>query len=359
MKKILIGSFFILILSFLNGESQELRPYKLINADTLFINKINEEYITFLTGNVHFFYGETEFYSDKAEIFEKKKISKLIGNVEVYDDTLSLFSDQAEYFRIPDLLKLNGDVFVKEVHTDSTIRTFNAEFVDYDRKNSNIHTWKNVRVYDEKEDFRGFCGESFYYLEKNYGYLIKNPYCYVSGEDSLKISAQKIEYFKDYKKIVGSFDVDTYSQDFQVTSNFLLYFSEENKAIYLGNPILYSEFADAKAKEFQLFFDEENITKAILNDSCKISYKLEENGIKENWVTSDKMEIFFRDNKLNRCLAFDNIDSFYIQEKIDDKDYTENKVTGSNLVISFDLEDKVENIFLTNRVNGVYKFEKQ
>ena len=39
---------------------EELRPYKLINADKLTITKVEEEYITNLVGNVHFFYGETE-----------------------------------------------------------------------------------------------------------------------------------------------------------------------------------------------------------------------------------------------------------------------------------------------------------
>jgi len=357
--KILTGSIFLLIFLILNSETQDLKPYKLINADTLLINKIDDEYVTFLMGNVHFFYGETEFYSDEAELFEKKKISKLIGNVEVYDDTLSLFSDQAEYFRVPELLKLKGDVFVKEVHADSTIRTFKADYVDYDRKNTFIHTWDNVQVYDEKEDFRGFCGESYYYLDKNYGYLIKNPYFYTSGEDPVRISAQKIEYFKNYQKVAASFDVDTSSSDFRVTSNFLLYFSEERKAIYLGNPVFYSEYADAKSREFKMFFDEKNITQAILTDSCKITYKAEEDGIKENWVTSDKMEIFFRNSRLNKCFAYDNIDSFYHQNKIDDKDFAENKVNGVKLVVNFDHEDKVDNIFMTNQIQGIYKFEKQ
>ena len=74
MKKILIGSFFLVFAFSLFGQKKELRPYRLINADSLIATKVNEEYITNLNGNVHFFYGETEFFSDSAQIYEKKKI---------------------------------------------------------------------------------------------------------------------------------------------------------------------------------------------------------------------------------------------------------------------------------------------
>ena len=59
--RIFIIFLFLLFSDILFSDENDLRPYKLINADTLIVNKINEEYVTDLIGNVHFFYGETEF----------------------------------------------------------------------------------------------------------------------------------------------------------------------------------------------------------------------------------------------------------------------------------------------------------
>ncbi|MCK4312745.1 MAG: hypothetical protein KAW88_08440, partial [Candidatus Cloacimonetes bacterium] len=65
--RIFIILIFLLFSNMLFSDKNELRPYRLINADTLIVNKINEEYVTDLIGNVHFFYGETEFFSDFAK----------------------------------------------------------------------------------------------------------------------------------------------------------------------------------------------------------------------------------------------------------------------------------------------------
>ena len=123
---------------------EELRPYKLINADKLIINKMEGEYVTNLFGNVHFFYGETEFYSDKADIFELQKIVRMQGNVKVYEDTLSLIADKVDYFRKTERLLLRGNVLATETHSDSTIRTFEAEEVEYFRNSREFFANENV-----------------------------------------------------------------------------------------------------------------------------------------------------------------------------------------------------------------------
>ena len=348
---------FFLALSIYSKET-ELRPYRLINADKLIVRKVNEEYITNLIGNVHFFYGETEFFSDKADLFEQQKVARLWGNVEVYDDTLSLFADKVDYFRETEKLFLRGDVFVKEVHQDSTVRTFEAERVEYFRIERELYANDNAKSFDERENLHGECGKLSYYMNDGYGYLMKEPVLKRVGEDSLQISAQKIEYLKNYEKIIATFDVVTESNEFKITSDFLLYFSKEEKAIYLGEPRFNSDFGDGSAIEFQLFFKEQKMKTAILRDSCRVDFATEENAEKKSWATADLMEFHFDKGLIKFCDAQGHVDSYFHQDKTDKRDMAINKATGNRLIITIN-DNKIESIDMRQQVQGMYKFHKE
>jgi len=137
--KSLIGKFLVIFVLFslmLFAENHELQSYKLINADTLIVQNINDEYISNLIGNVHFFYGETEFFADKADIYEQQKIVRLWHNVRVYEDTLSLLADKVNYFRKTEKLFLDNNVKIEEIGENSH-RIFKADFAKYFR-NENI-----------------------------------------------------------------------------------------------------------------------------------------------------------------------------------------------------------------------------
>jgi len=295
---ILFLILFLLNCSILLSEETELRPYELINADKLIINKINGEYVTNLIGNVHFFYGDTEFFSDEADIFELQKIVKMSGNVKVYEDTLNLFADYVDYFRKKEQLLLRGNVLATETHIDSTVRTFEAQKVEYFRNTKEFFARDSVKTYDERENINGTCGELKYFMNDGYGYLIKEPFLSIADEDTLSITAEKIEYFENYKKVAATFNVNTFSSQFNMASDFLLYFTNEEKAVYLGQPRFTSDFADAQAQEFRIFFQDQKIRKAILQDSCAVQFADAEYKPKNNWAVSDQMEFNFVTSEL-------------------------------------------------------------
>lgn len=337
----------------------ELRPYKLINADKLIITKTSDEYVTNLFGNVHFFYGETEFFCDKADIFELQKIVQMKGNVKVYEDTLNLVSDNVDYFRKMEHLSLHGSVLTTIVFSDSTIRTFAAEEIDYFRNSRELLAKKNVVSYDEREDMYGTCGELTYYIDDGYGYLMKEPILSVAKKDTFSISAEKIEYFQDYKKIAATFNVKTFSKDFTMTSDFLLYFSEEEKAIYLGEPKFSSDLAEATANEFRIFFKEQKINKAILQDSCYVKFSETEDQPKRSWAIGDLMEFNFNNGNISFCEATGNVDSYFQHENIESKDFSVNKSKGKTLILEMNNSNKIKRISVKERVQGMYKFQSE
>lgn len=359
MKKLLIGSLLIIVFVSLCAEEAGLRPYRLINADKLIIEKINDQYITYLQGNVHFFYGETECYTDSAEVFEKQKITRMIGNVKVYDDTLSLFAEEVEYYRLVEEFYLSDDVLFREDHADSTFRTFEAERMNYYRNNKEIEAFDNVIAYDSNEKIEGKCGILKYGVTDGYGYLMQHPIIKVFKQDSLLLSSEKFEYYNDFKKIVANFNVVTQNKDFQINSNFLIYFSEENKATYLGEPRLITEFADATAKEFRIFFNDENqIKTAVLQDSCIVHFAKEKGGEKMNRVSSDIITFTFNDGKINGCVAENNVNSYYEQEKTIEEDFYTNRINGDKMILEI-IENEIQKISMGGDVNGVIKFQSQ
>lgn len=361
MKKIWIYSILFIISTLLaQSEFDEVRPYQIINADKVVSTReLNDEYITNLTGDVHFFYGETEFYADLAQIFEKQEIVLLEGNVQVYDDTLSMFSRTVKYIKPEEHLILRGDVLVIATHRDSTRRTFRSELVNYYRDDNEFYADEDVRVFDEKQNIAGNCGKLVYLFEDGYGYMMKSPRLFLQQDDTLMVSGEKIEYFNNYKKIVATFDVVTESSDFVVTSDFLIHYVDEEKAIYQGDPELKSEFADARAEEFQLFFIENKPEKAVLQDSCLVYFKTPDSDAKSNWVSSEQMEFSFVDGNISVCDAEVGVNSHFSQKKTAKRDYVQNDASGDRMKVFLNEGNEIESIDFIGNVKGKYKFREK
>ena len=336
-----------------------LRPYRLIHADSLNASKVNGAYVSELTGAVHLFYGDTEFFADRAFLYEREKVVRMTGNVQVYEDSLSLKAERVSYFRLMEKLNLEENVEFYETHQDSTWRTFEAERVEYLRENKNFEAWENVTVYDSRENVQGKCGYMTYNVDKSFGYLRESPELQMSKSDSLLIKSQKIEYYDDYKKIVAIFEVETVMPDYSLTSDFLIYYSEEEKATYRGQPQLFSEQFDAQASEVTLFFLENKLDHAQMNDSCRVDYKVNEQGAKENWITSEEMEFEFVDGVIHKSKAYRGVESYYVQQADPEnrQDFLSNEATAEKLIMYMNDEGYIERIGLSRAINGKYIFE--
>ncbi len=359
VKKICQITLFWVILTVAFAKTNNLRPYRLINADSLIVEKKNNFYHTNLIGNVHFFYGSTEFFCDLATVNEETKITTMNGNVKVYEDTLSLFAQNSEYHRNEEKIYLNRDVKAVQLLPDSTENIFWAQHITYIRNDSILIAQDDVKAISQKESLAAESGFLKYDLIKHYGYLLKKPF--VSKTDNGKIfniSAQKIEYFDDYKKIVASFGVKATFEDYNIHANYLIYFSNEEKVAVIGNPKFESEQATAFANQFVFYLKKNKLKQAILMDSCKVYYKIyEEDSTKINYVFADKINLDFNQGVLHNMTAKGSVKTYYKQEKSLKKDFAENWVTGDSLYFVMK-DNKIQSIFMKKAKNGKYFFEK-
>ena len=154
-------------------------------------------------------------------------------------------------------------------------------------------------------------------------------------------------------------DEVTKSNESNIFSDFLLYFSDDEKAIYQGRPRLTSEFADAYAQEFQIYFEEDKIKLVNLYDSCRVHFKTAEDSDKNSWVTAKEMTFEYLDGKLKLCDAQINVESYFDQDKTETRDLVINEASGQHLILKISEDEKIESIQMMQNIKGVYKFIKK
>lgn len=356
MKRILIGSL-LLISAFLLFAKQDPEKFRLIHADKMYLNNLPEGQILDLTGKVHFFYGNTEFKSDRALILDGPKIARLSGRVSVQNDTLHLAADSLAYYRIPQVLNLGGKVKLTQSTIQGKTRWMKGDYGIYDMAKNTFSTWSRVSAYDEAENATSSCGYAFWDRAAGYSYLIEEPCLKVVQKDSLSIRADKMEYFEAENKLVATFNVRVESTDFNATSDFLLFLNDEEKAIFVGEPKFYNDFATATAQEFHLWFQERELTKASLVDSCTVYFAAEESAKQENWVKAQNIQLYFAAKHITNFDADTGVSYYFLQEEKDKKDFFINSATGQLLKAIFDSDNKIKLLNMQNGIRGRYIFK--
>lgn len=367
MKKCFLSnkSFFLIILfvlilsASLFATTQERVPYRLINSDHLQMNRVNDEYITYLRGNVHFFYDNIEFKSDRAEIYEKQRHIVLKGKVSVTQDTLNIKCHEAQYFQPNQYLIVQGDVIMTQRDSQGIKRQVMSNSGEFYRIAGDIFLRGNIYATSYSDSLKATAGYATYNLNTGYGYLSQKPSIWRTGKDSISISAEKIEFYNEPRRVIASFNVKTANADLHTKSNFLIYYGDSEKIVYMGNPRFFSRFGDGKSELITVFLENQQVNRVEMNDDCLIHFSTEENQEKVNYVKSSRMILHYKDNKPYIFYAEDNVDTFFVQHSSQKQLAMNNSVQSDKLNILFNNEMQVESIKLENVKKGKYRFERK
>lgn len=358
MKRFWIGSW-LLALSFALFAQAKSEQLRVVHADRLFFSQEQEERVMELSGKVHFWYGKTEFRSDRALIFDKRKIARLDGNVKVNNDSLTLMADSLSYYREREELNAGGRVHITEQRKDGGFSWLRADKAIYRKGEDKVTVWQNVSAYDDEEKASATCGYAFWDRGSGYAYMVENPFLSTAREDSLRIRANKIEFFDKEDKVVATFNVEAMARDYSTQSDFLLYFSKQDKAVFTGRPSFASDLATAEAREFYLYFKERQLLRAELVDSCRVYFTEERGQNKSNWVVADFIALDFREGDISAFHAERAVDYYYRQEQTEERDFLVNHAQGDVLDASFSADNKLESMTMRQGIKGTYKFRSQ
>jgi lipopolysaccharide export system protein LptA len=357
MKRLFLGSLILLWAVLALGVAKDPERFRLIHADKLFMSNQESGQILQLNGNVHFFYGDTEFKSDRALILDTQKIARLSGRVVVENDTLHLVADSLAYYRIPQLLNLGGRVRLTQSTKDGFSRWMQGDHGIYDQGKDTFAAFGRVKAYDQKENGFAECGYGFWDRPKGYAYLIEEPRVSAGTTDTLYISADKMEYYDAERKLIATFNVRTESRDYQATSDFLIYFADQEKAVFIGEPRFENAFATAEAQEFQLFFEEQELRRVVLVDSCLVNFAQEEDAEKQNWVRARNIVLNFAEGKIEDFEADAEVSYYFLQQETDKQDFFINAAIGERLRAKFDLDNKLRLMDMGGSIKGRYIFK--
>ncbi len=334
------------------------KNYRIINSDVLKLKKKNNEIVSQMRGNVHFFYDEIEFYSDKAEIYETQQRVRLLGNVKIIKDTITVKAEDVTYFKKEDKVYLIENVFIKvETSKSDLIKTFSCHRAEIDRKTGQMKADKDVRVYDEERQLKIYCGKLRYNLKTKQGYLVEDPEIFSTSDDSTKLIAKKIEILDGHNKARARYGVKTFSTYHRTESEELIYLSEEKKVILLGEPKFYSDKLNAKAKRFYFYSDLsfKNIENIVLEEDCEVDFPSGEGKSFDNRLTSGKVDLDFYNSNLKKIVATENVALSLINE--DSSGVSVNKIYGDTLLLRLSESKRLEYMTMkSEKVKGVFKF---
>jgi len=328
--------------------------YILKNANLVKIDKTENDTITTLKGDVNLIYNDIEFFADNAQIFQKDRKVKLFGNVRAIDDTLEAGAQKATYFRKDVILKLEEDAYFIENSPHTLLKKINADFIEYQKENKKVHALNNIVATDFIEEVVCTCGKFRYDMETDYGLARENPVLTFQRDNELIISSKQMELFTEDKKLTATYDVKVETQNTYATSNFLIYFNDQEKAVMLGNPQFKSSLSTATAEEFQVFFKDEKIHELIMVKNAVIHFK-EEKGIgKENYLYAEKVRMDINNDKITYMQARNVSRSFF--EQREDDDILINKLATLQLEVFFNEGEDIKTIIAEDDINGTYTF---
>lgn len=343
-------------------QSNELlkdKSYQIINADNVVLNQNKEKFILNMNGSVNFIYGQIEFLCDKATIVELTETAKLFDNVQVKKDTLTITSDYAYYNNLTEIVQFSGNV--KAYEYDSTMklkREFQADTLIYNRKIEKIIASKNVLAKEIADDLIARTGYLEYSRQDGYGFMNIKPII-ENKKDSLIISSEKMEYYADFDKIIAMFNVHTQLSEAQIYSNFLIYYNQEGKAVFTGEPRIDTDFGIGSAETFNLFFVENNLSRVEFINDCRLDFSFDDDDEFNNWLTAEKVDIFFQEKKPQSMLAETDVLYQIISEEEKDKskEYSRNESSSNKLEVTFTGDNKIEEIKQLDNIKGSYIFK--
>ncbi|HRE42056.1 MAG TPA: OstA-like protein [Ignavibacteria bacterium] len=328
----------------------------------------------------------TYFFNDAKADFK--------GNVKVENKDYIITSNELIYFRNTEDSFAKGNVVVI---TDSAV--IKADFIDFLKRSGITNAYINAQIDSDSTIINADTLKNFSFEKKsnasgnvkiknlsNNVLLIGNyaenfevtNYSYISGNasliqvenfiDSLFIYSDKMEAYRnlpEYYKASGN--VEIIRNDFLSKSGYAYYFIETETVALQDKPVLWqnnsqmtgdSIYAELPGKVLQKITVNKIQESPNSSESFLISISDSVNFTdRYNQVAGNKIEILFENEKLKDVNVYNNSKSIYFVYDESGKANGVNRVTGENMNIIFDNDEKVIKIVVDKDPVGLYASE--
>lgn len=332
---------------------QEEKTYKINSVDKLQMIKSGEKYRIHLWGNVDFIIDNIEFFSDFAEIDEHNQTFEMKNNVRAVMDTLTIYSDYAHYSKNTEEL-----IFRNNVHfTTPNNYEFYSDSVRYSRKNNILEALGKNRGYDKLNDYRFTNGLMIFYRELNRGVLKEEPVIHIHRDDSeISISADLFELYQERNEIFALKNVRIAIDSIIISSQSAVYY-DSLKFLRLTGDVK-SRFGDnyMTGGIAECFMNPDyDVDSIVVYSEPRIYYKEKEENNKSIFETNfsgEKMKILLEnETEIKELIVEKNASNQYTEYDSLKIKKSENSVKSDKMRVFFD-DNKVVNIRITDNISG-------
>jgi lipopolysaccharide export system protein LptA len=379
------------LLMTLNSSSVSVAQQKemivLKNADLLSGRTVDGEDVREFTGNVHLVQGNVLVWCDRAIQHLSRNEVELIGRVKVVRDTVTLTAKRGLYYgdtkkavceqgvRLETkhivLLADFGTYFTEEkrafFHTnvrvlDSSTTIFSDELTYLEKERKSIAV-RNVTVNNTENNIRIFGDYLEHYDSTRYTMVTQHPRMMQidtssKGEiDTLVVKSAVMESYDDStKKLIVTDSVAMVRGLLAVRCGWARYFTQKDLIELRKNPIVWYEDNQTTGDSISLHLTHGKLDGATIKGrSFALSLSDSAYPARYNQLTGRKIELFFRDDKIERMAVNQNAISLYFL--YDGKDPNGcNKTSGDAITMTF-LAGKIDEIRIVKGIEGVYYSE--
>lgn len=324
--------FFICLVFLIAGAEEaeeESSPLILKNADFNRNTTVNGEWVSYLKGNVEFFY-----------------------------DNATIIADEATWYRAD-----NKIIFQHNIKANMKEQELSCERIDFIRSEKKLIAQHNVDFFDQKEQIRVKAHDATYLFDRKHLTLTKNPQIFfydTAQSDTVTISAEIMVYDDSLKRATAVRNVDFFDQKEQVriVSQRAVFETEKKNLVLTQEPKLFrydtSQVETLTITSEIMYYNDSlktataernvKIEKGDLSATCKRAAYDNNTGIaklrNDPWIfyeiheiTGDSVDLFFSNEYLDGVAIMRNSRWFH-RDTSGGVDTVFTKVTGDSIYIA-------------------------
>lgn len=296
--------------------------------------------------------------ADSGEYFFDEDRAFFETNVKLYDTTTTLTSDKLNYFHNEDrAVAINR---VKIVDDENEII---ADTLEHFRKTKITFAFSNVMIKNKKNNTEIYGEHLEDYRDKDYSIIDINPILvqvdtsFVFNEDSVKeakldtlfIKARVMESFRDStERFIATDSVLILKEEFASRNDMTIFYKQKDQIItkklneLARQPIIWHNTSQLTGDSITFYLEDNNIKQLDVDGTA---FMMSQNEFYENrfdQTSSDRIKIFFIDNKINYAEFLGSVYSIYFMYEGE----TKNGITKSS-------SSEAKIFFVNNEVSEV------
>ncbi|MFO7890963.1 MAG: LptA/OstA family protein [bacterium] len=336
----IILTFFLLLMynsqQTISDDNLKNEKLKLIHADSLVADNIDNQEVTTLFGNVKLVQGDAELDCQIAILYRDKRFAILKKKVQIFDGEHTLWADMVEY---------NGDENIEtatgNVRIETNNRELKADTVVYHQLKKTTSAYGNVIIQDLVEHVILYGDEAFYDRPEDYAFVkgkTRTVKIDTSNGEKITIDGLRIDAWGQEDKIIVSDSVKIVKTELMAECGKGIFFAQRDTLILLNSPEVKQKKHYMKGDTIKICIRDMNFNGGIIRGKAEIISK---DSTSQDELRGNQIYITAENDTIKDVLVTGQASSiYYIKEE---NERGKNLLTGDQIKLIFK-NDSLKNV---------------